>query len=93
VRDFVRWAAEGIGLALAFEGEGTEEVGRDSKTGAVVVRVNPEYFRPAEVDLLVGDATKARTVLGWVPTMDVRQLAQVMVEADVRRAVRGPILG
>lgn len=93
VRDFVRWAAEGIGLALAFDGEGTEEVGRDAKTGAVVVRVNPEYFRPAEVDLLVGDATKARTVLGWAPTMDVRQLAQVMVEADVRRAVRGPILG
>lgn len=93
VRDFVRWAAEGIGMSIVFEGEGEDEVGRDTTTGEVVVRVNQQFFRPAEVDLLVGNPAKAKSVLGWQPAVNVRQLAQMMAEADVRRAARGPILG
>ncbi len=91
VRDFVCWSAAAMGMDLAFEGTGVDEVGRDTRTGQVVVKVNPRYFRPAEVEALVGDARKAREVLGWRPTMDARALAQAMTEADLRRAARGPI--
>lgn len=91
VRDFVRWSAAAMGLELVFEGTGLDEVGRDIRTGEVVVRVNPRYFRPAEVEALVGDATKARERLGWRTTMDAQGLASAMAEADLRRAARGAI--
>ena len=88
VRQFCLWAYAEAGIDLAFEGEGAAEVGRCKATGRVLVQVDPRYFRPAEVDLLLGDASKARRVLGWEPEVGVRELVREMVEAD-RAALRG----
>jgi GDPmannose 4,6-dehydratase len=89
VREFVRLAFAAAGFTLAFEGKGVEEVGRDVATGRVLVRVDPAFFRPAEVDLLVGDASKARRVLGWEAKTPLEELAAMMVAADTRRIERG----
>ncbi|PXX23821.1 MULTISPECIES: GDP-mannose 4,6-dehydratase [Burkholderia] len=89
VRDFVTLAARAAGFHLEWEGRAQNEVGIDAKTGHVVVRVNPRFYRPAEVDLLIGDATKAERELGWKPTMTLEQLCQMMVDADIRRNENG----
>ena len=89
VRDFVRMSFRAIGMELEFEGSGIEEKGIDKKSGKVVVRVNPKYFRPAEVDLLIGDYSKAKRELGWEPKTTLEELCQMMVEADIRRNERG----
>jgi GDPmannose 4,6-dehydratase len=96
VRDFVTWAAAALGLTLAFEGEGTDEIARVErvagrsapavKPGDIVMRIDPRYFRPAEVDTLLGDAEKARVRLGWQPETDVRQMCAEMVAADLATA-------
>lgn len=83
VRDFTRWAFEDAGITLAFSGEGVTEQGSCADTGKVLVEVDPRYFRPAEVDLLIGDASKAREKLGWEPKTGVRALAREMVAADL----------
>ena len=83
VRDFTRWAFEDAGIMLEFSGEGVEEVGTCAETGKVLIEVDPRYFRPAEVDLLIGDATKAQRKLGWKPELGVRELAREMVAADL----------
>lgn len=83
VRDFTRWAFADAGITLEFSGEGVDEKGACAETGKVLVEVDPRYFRPAEVDLLIGDASKAREKLGWVPQMGVRELAKEMVAADL----------
>ncbi|MEJ1938920.1 GDP-mannose 4,6-dehydratase, partial [Nostoc sp. NIES-2111] len=70
------------GLSLEWEGEGLAERGRDRRTGNVVIEVSKALFRPAEVDLLVGDASKARSVLGWKPIICARKLAEMMARAD-----------
>lgn len=88
VRHFTRLAFAAAGIELTFEGEGLAEVARD-RAGVVRVRVNPSFFRPAEVDLLVGDPSKARLQLGWSASLPLEQLAQDMVSADLRRARRG----
>ncbi len=85
VRDFVRLAATAAGFALDFEGSGDSEIARDRRTGKVLVRVNPRFYRPAEVELLIGDATKARTELGWQPQVSLEALCTMMVEADLAR--------
>jgi len=85
VRRFVELAAEALDLPLAWEGEGLEAVGRDRRFGQMIVRVNPEFYRPAEVDILVGDASKARRDLGWEPRVDLSGLVAMMAEADDRR--------
>lgn len=92
VRDFVRLAGRAAGFELAFEGEGLEEVAIDRKSGRTLVRVNPEYFRPAEVEVLIGDAAKARATLGWAPKVDLEELAEMMVEADADALARGEVL-
>jgi GDPmannose 4,6-dehydratase len=92
VRDFVTWAAEAAGFDLEWTGSAENEVGVDRRSGKSVVRVNPEYYRPAEVELLVGDASKARDVLGWIPQVRVKELVQMMVKADLDRAQNGTIL-
>lgn len=83
IRRFVEMAFEEVGVRLVWEGTGADEVGRDAATGAVRVALDPRYLRPAEVDLLVGDATKARTVLGWTPTVSLEALCSEMVQADI----------
>ena len=83
VREFTSWAFEDAGITLEFTGTGVDEVGTCARTGKVLVEVDPRYFRPAEVDLLIGDATKAQQKLGWKPELGVRELAREMVEADL----------
>ncbi|MFX1739948.1 GDP-mannose 4,6-dehydratase [Paraburkholderia kururiensis] len=89
VRDFVTLAARAAGFRIEWEGRAQKEVGIDAQTGHVIVRVNPKFYRPAEVDLLIGDATKAERGLGWKPTTTLEQLCQMMVEADIRRNEAG----
>ncbi len=91
VREFVRWAFEDAGVPVAFSGEGVEEKGLCAKTGKVLVEVDPRYFRPTEVDLLIGDPSKARQKLGWHHETSVRNLAREMVEADMAVMRDAPI--
>lgn len=83
VREFCEVAFACVGRELAWRGTGVEEQGVDVKTGRVLVSVDPKYFRPAEVDRLVGDASKARRALGWEPTVRFDGLVRMMVEADL----------
>jgi GDPmannose 4,6-dehydratase len=92
VRDFVRLAGKASGYDLVFEGEGVEEVGLDRASGKTLVKVNPAFFRPAEVDILVGDPGKAREQLGWVAQTGLEQLAEMMVRADLDALDRGEVL-
>ena len=87
VREFVARAAEVLGMTITFEGEGVDEVGRD-ESGRVIVRVDPQYFRPAEVETLLGDASKARQELGWTPETSFDELVREMVESDFEEAKR-----
>lgn len=84
VRDFVDQAARTMGFDLAWEGEGESTVAIDQKSGKTVVRVNPEFYRPTEVDLLIGDSSKARNVLGWEPKTSFDQLVSMMAESDMK---------
>ncbi|MBM5792965.1 MAG: GDP-mannose 4,6-dehydratase [Cyanobacteria bacterium K_DeepCast_0m_m1_088] len=96
VRRFIELAATELGWAAGLEGgpsilwdgEGLEEIGRRADTGAVVVRIDPRYFRPAEVDTLLGDPTKAHQKLGWKPTTTLEQLVAEMVAADMQEAAK-----
>jgi GDPmannose 4,6-dehydratase len=83
VREFVELAFAEVGREIVWHGEGVEEQGRDAKTGAVLIEVDPRYFRPTEVDLLLGDPTKAQTKLGWKHTTPFRDLVTEMVRADL----------
>ncbi len=85
VREFVELAFAHIDRPIAWEGSGVEEVGREIATGQVRVRIDPRYFRPTEVDLLIGDPTKAHTKLGWKHTTSFTQLVQEMIESDIRQ--------
>jgi GDPmannose 4,6-dehydratase len=105
VRQFIEWAAQDLGIILRWEGEGVDEVGiidnlvdndfsRDSKLtkGDIIVRIDPRYFRPSEVETLLGDAAKARKRLGWVPEISVREMCREMVVADLDAARRLTLL-
>ena len=83
VRKFVELAFAEVDISLRWEGKGVDEKGIDAKTGKVLVEVDPRYFRPAEVDQLLGDPTKARKVLGWHHKVGVQELAHEMVQADL----------
>ena len=89
VRDFVRMAFKAVGVELEFRGQGEQELGVDIVSGKTVVRVNPKFYRPAEVELLIGSPEKAKRELGWEPTTTLEQLCQMMVEADLKRVERG----
>jgi GDPmannose 4,6-dehydratase len=102
VRQFIDWSAAELGVKLRFEGKGPSEVavvisveGGNAPylaPGQVVVRVDPRYFRPTEVDTLLGDPAKARTKLGWVPEITVQQMCKEMVRADLEEASRHALL-
>jgi GDPmannose 4,6-dehydratase len=83
VRRFVELAFAEIGRHIVWEGEGVDEVGKDAKSGNILISIDPAYFRPTEVDLLLGDATKAHRELGWKHTTPLAQLVQEMVAADL----------
>jgi GDPmannose 4,6-dehydratase len=85
VRDFVNWAFEDVGITLAWQGEGVDEKGYCTTSGRCLVEVDPRYFRPTEVDLLIGDASKAHQKLGWRHETPVRELCREMVREDVRQ--------
>jgi GDPmannose 4,6-dehydratase len=85
VRDFVTMAFKGAGVALEWRGSGEHETGHCTRTGKKLVGVSPKFYRPAEVDLLIGDPAKAKAVLGWEPQTTLEQLCQMMVDADLRR--------
>ncbi|WP_133650918.1 GDP-mannose 4,6-dehydratase [Paraburkholderia flava] len=89
VRDFVTAAAKHVGFELAWEGKAEGEVGRDTKSGKVLVRVNPAFYRAAEVELLIGNPEKAKADLGWEAKTSLEALCQMMVEADLRRNKAG----
>ena len=85
VRDFVDLACKAVDINLEWRGKGDQESGIDSCTGKTIVRVNPEFYRPAEVEFLLGDPQKAKDDLGWEPTTTLEQLCSMMVAADLQR--------
>ncbi|WP_145490067.1 GDP-mannose 4,6-dehydratase [Yersinia rohdei] len=89
VRDFVSMAFKAAGFNLRFEGKDENEVGIDTVTGKTLVKVNPKFYRPAEVELLIGNPQKAKDVLGWEPKTTLEELCQMMVEEDLRRNKQG----
>lgn len=82
IRDFFDYAAEALGMDLDWQGQDAQETATDRKTGKQVMRVNPKFYRPAEVDLLMGDPSKAREKLGWEAKVGIRELAAMMAHAD-----------
>jgi GDPmannose 4,6-dehydratase len=102
VRDFIRWSGAELGLTLSFQGEGVEETATvvavegdrapAVKVGQVVMRIDPRYFRPAEVETLLGDPTKAREKLGWTPQITAQEMCAEMVAEDLRAARRHALL-
>lgn len=89
VRDFVTLACKAADIAIEWQGTGENEKGIDTATGKVIVQVNPKFYRPAEVDLLIGSPAKAKAVLGWEPKTTLEELCKMMVEADLRRNKAG----
>lgn len=89
VRDFVSMAFKAAGIAVEFRGKDAEETAIDTTSGKIVMRINPLFHRPAEVELLIGDPAKAKALLGWEPKTTLEELCQMMVEADLRRNTAG----
>jgi GDPmannose 4,6-dehydratase len=89
VRDFVQIAFQAADVAIEWRGSGEDEGGFCARSGKQLVRISPKFYRPAEVELLIGDPAKARKILGWEPTTTLEQLAAMMVEADLRRNKAG----
>ena len=102
VRQFIEWSAEEIGFTLKFEGVGVNEtatvvsiVGGNApalKIGDVIVRIDPRYFRPTEVESLLGDSTKAKQKLGWVPEITAQEMCAEMVASDLAQAKKNALL-
>jgi GDPmannose 4,6-dehydratase len=102
VRQFIQWSAEELGITLRFEGVGVDEraivasIAGDNtpalKVGDVIVRIDPRYFRPTEVETLLGDPTKAKEKLGWVPEITVQEMCSEMVAADLAHAKQHALL-
>jgi len=89
VRDFIRMAFKGAGIDIDFSGSAEQEIAVDVASGRTVMRINPKFYRPAEVELLIGDPAKAKAALGWEPTTTLEQLCGMMVEADLKRNQKG----
>lgn len=89
IREFVQEAGRVAGFDIAWQGKEEQEIGVDRKTGQTIVKVNPKFYRPAEVELLLGDPSKAEKVLGWKRKVDYKGLCQMMMQADLERAKKG----
>jgi GDPmannose 4,6-dehydratase len=102
VRQFIQWSAQELGFDIRFEGEGVNEIGIIDKVydemnaslqeGDVILRIDPRYFRPAEVESLLGDPSKAKNILGWVPEISAREMCSEMVREDLKMAKRDALL-
>ena len=92
IREFTERAFAEVGITLEWSGSGVDETGRDVKSGNIIVSIDPAYFRPTEVDLLIGDASKAREKLGWQPTCDLQQMIEEMIKADLEEARKDQLL-
>ncbi|MFB0965107.1 MAG: GDP-mannose 4,6-dehydratase [Patescibacteria group bacterium] len=92
VRDFINWSFKEVGVDIEWKGTGIDEIGVDSKTGKVLVSINPKFFRPAEVDLLLGNPAKAKRVLGWKPKYTLASMISEMVRLDLEDAKKIQIL-
>lgn len=90
IRSFIEHAARHFDWQLEWSGAGADEIGRDRATGKELVRINPKFYRPAEVDLLIGSPAKAETKLGWVRKVDFEGLVEMMVRTDIERVKTGP---
>jgi len=88
VREFINMAFNEVGISIKWEGAGVNEKGIDMATGKVLVEIDPEYFRPAEVDILIGDPTKAKIKLGWEPKVQLPELVKMMIKNDLELAQR-----
>ena len=86
VRDFITLAAKELNIDITFKGKGADEKGYNKKTGDLIVAVDPEYFRPTEVETLLGDPTKAKEKLGWTPKITLKELISEMVQHDLTEA-------
>jgi GDPmannose 4,6-dehydratase len=89
VRDFVTMAFKAADIAITWSGSAENETGQCANTGKTLVRISPKFYRPAEVELLIGDPAKAKRELGWEPKTTLEELCQMMVEADMRRNEHG----
>ena len=89
VREFIEAASQRLGFDIVWQGEGVDEVGVDSKTGKTIIQIDPHYFRPAEVDLLIGDPAKAKKIMGWEPKVKFKELVEIMVDADLENEKLG----
>lgn len=85
VREWIEACFQFIGKPIMWEGKDENEMGRDAKSGKILVKVNPEFFRPAEVVSLLGDYSKAKRELGWEPETKYHQLAEIMLKADLKK--------
>jgi GDPmannose 4,6-dehydratase len=85
VRDFAKLAFAAAGFKIHFEGTNENEVGVDTKTGKKVLKIDPKFYRPSEVETLLGDPSKAKSILGWEPTVTLEELTRMMVETDIKR--------
>jgi GDPmannose 4,6-dehydratase len=91
VREFLQLAGRAVGMEIDFEGHGSEERGIDRKTGRTIARVNPKFYRPTEVDILVGNCAKATRQLGWKARVSFAELVNMMAETDERRVRDGEV--
>ena len=91
VREFVVAAFRHVGVEIEWEGSGDREIGRDRATGVVRLRVNPKYYRPTEVEQLLGDPSKAREKLGWKPSVEFEDLVKDMMVSDLELMKRNPM--
>jgi GDPmannose 4,6-dehydratase len=83
VREFVEESCKVLGMEIEWKGKGLEEKGIDKKTGKTIIEIDPQYFRPTEVDLLLGDPSKAKKVLGWEAKTKFKDLVKIMIESDL----------
>jgi len=91
VRSFIELAFSCIDITIEWKGKGVDEVGFDRETGKELVKIDPKYFRPTEVELLIGDASKAKEKLGWVPTISMKKLCEEMVASDIKLVEKGDL--
>ena len=102
VREFIQWSAEALGISIEFQGVGVDETAIVSRVdgeaaeflsvGDTIMRIDPRYFRPSEVETLLGDPTKAKEKLGWLPTIGAKEMCLEMIQSDLQVAKRARLL-